>query len=180
MGLTIPLLENDGRALQTMIHDQIASTMYAAGEDQQNFICLNPNAEMSGEDESICSAYGWLKPILVKTDDAPIDVFVYPKSTGQPEAKQVAGSFQNSDQGFSSILGRVQGKLYIGNTAAGGEGDQIDLDSNGEADIRFSQTCQFILQLQKGKVKKVETNRDVTMIYKNQEINLRAYQPTDV
>src|SRR5262245_66579521 len=87
--------------------------------------------------------------------------FIYPRGAGDSNAEIVRRSFKLSPNGFSSILGRVTGNLYVGRAAAGGEGDSIDLNGDGKADVAFSEPCGFILSLDKGRVIVAEADRDV-------------------
>jgi len=89
----------------------------------------------------------------------------------------VKESFQLQNEGFSSILGSVQGNIYISPTAAGGEGKEIDFNQDGKADVTFNKPCKFILQLENEKVIAVEVDRPVTMQMDNGLFSLEAYQP---
>ncbi|MEX2402026.1 MAG: hypothetical protein WD423_14730 [Rhodothermales bacterium] len=178
--LTVPILEDDGRALDVSIGDHIASTRYAPGEDQQNFIGLNADARMLDEAPSIQSSYGWLKPVRYESADRAKEVFVYPRSPDDPSAADVRESFQIDGDDFSSILGRVEGTMYVGRTSAGGEGDRIDLDGDGSADVSFSASCRFVLQLRDGVVTAVESDRAVTMELDGESYQLSAHTPVDL
>ncbi len=175
--LNVPLLVNDGRALATEIANGIASTGYAGQEDRQFFISLNEDAQLIEEQDSLQSTYGWLKPVRFTTERDTNTVFVYPRTTSDPEVKLVKESFQLQHEGFSSILGSVQGNIYISPSAAGGEGKEIDFNQDGKADVTFNKPCKFILQLENDKVIAVEVDRPVTMQMDNGLFSLEAYKP---
>ena len=98
----------------------------------------------------------------VVTADALNRTFVYPAGAGDPSPDSVRRSFQVTSAGFHSLLGRVSGNLYVGRTSAGGVGTEIDLDGDGKPDVRFSRECGFLLQLDRGQVIALETDRAVT------------------
>lgn len=175
--LTIPLLENDGRPLQTEVAGGIARTRYEDGRDEQVFLSLNAEATLTPADEALQSTYGWLRPVRVQTDEPANLVFVYPRSPDDPSAEAVQASFQVTNDGFSSALGRVEGTLYVGRTSAGGEGDAIDLDGDGTADVTFSERCRFVLQLRDGAVTHAEADRPVAMRYDGRTIALDTHTP---
>ena len=182
--LTIPLLEDDGAPLRTSVAGGIARTAYTADGDEQAFLALDPTAVLESGGPSLRSTYGWLRPVRVRpSTPAPgrtIDVFVYPHSPDDPSAETVRSSFRTTDDGFSSILGRVEGNLYIGRTAAGGVGDRIDLDGDGTDDVTFDTACAFVLQLRDGRVIASETDRAATMRYAGRTWRLTSYDPVSV
>ena len=79
--------------------------------------------------------------------------------------------------GFHSLLGRVSGNLYVGRTSAGGVGTEIDLDGDGKPDVRFNRECGFLLQLDRGKVIAIETDRAVTAEVRGRRVPLEAHSP---
>jgi hypothetical protein len=176
-GLTLPLLEDDGRKLQIKIIPSIASTTYPNGPDKQNFICLNSDAKLEESGPAIQSTYGWLKPIRVSSESDTISVFIYPKGPGDPSAEEVKNSFRIEKNGFVSILGKIDNLIYIGRNAAGGMGNVIHLNSDQRADIQFNQICCFMLQLKDNQIKRGEVDRDVTMTYLGNNYHLTAFQP---
>lgn len=178
--LTVPLLENDGRALNVSVSNGIATTGYRTGGDEQSFIALDPDARLVDEAPSIRSTYGWLIPLRYETTASEKRVFVYPRSPDDPPAEAVRDSFLRTGDGFSSLLGRVDGTLYVGRSSAGGEGDAVDLDGDGSSDVTFSQSCRFVLQLDEGTVTNVEVDRRVEMRYGGEEYPLRPYAPVSM
>jgi len=116
----------------------------------------------------------------VETASREILLFVYPRSPEDPAADRVGEGFNVAGEDFSSVLGRVEGTLYVGRTSAGGEGDGLDLDGDGRREVTFSHTCQFILQLAQGKVTAVEADRAVTMQYAGRTLALEAYVPVSL
>ncbi len=176
-GVTWPLLENDGRPLTPTQSAYVASTGYAGSADRQNFLAIAASApEVTGEALER-STYGDLRPVRVVTAESVNRVFVYPSSTGDPAPDFVQASFRVTPDGFRSSLGRVSGKLYAGRTSAGGVGREIDLDGDGKPDVRFNLECGFLLQLDRGKVIAIETDRAVTADVAGRRLTLGAHTP---
>ncbi len=167
-----PLLVDDGSPVETHITEHIASVRYPGSNDEQNFIALAPTPMLT-RDEPVHGSYGLLRPIRSRS---PLTL-VYPRTAGDPEAEAVRLSFRAEAGGFSSILGRVSGNLYIGRTSAGGVGDRIDLDGDGQPDVTFGAQCGFLLQLEDGQVRAIETDREVEARVAGRRILLGAYQP---
>jgi hypothetical protein len=115
--------------------------------------------------------------VRATTKDGPIDVFVFPRNATDPKADAVAASFHLASNGFSSILGRVEGTLYVGRTSAGGVGKTADLDGDGRSDVGFSTPCGFILQLENERVTAVETDQDVTGEIQGRHVECRRFEP---
>ncbi len=176
LGLTVPLLVDDGRPLQHTVEAGIASTQYPAASDQQHFIGLNSDIALNSNDSLIQSTYGKLMSVRYTTQDSTIDVFVYPRSAGDPEATRVKESFNLRDGGFSSVLGTVSGTLYRGRFSAGGLGKSIDLNEDGKDDLLFDRICHFIVQHDQGKAIAVEVDRNISMTYKDKSYDLEAFK----
>jgi hypothetical protein len=169
-GLTWPLLTNDGTGpLVTSVADNLATTRFAAGTDEQSFIALGGAgaATLTAED-TVRSGYGDLQSIrYVASGQAPNSTFVYPRNGDAPTGAAVRDSFMITSDGFKSVLGRVEGNTYVGATSAGGEAASLDIDGDGTADVRFDQTCKFVLQLANGRVTAVEADRAVSFTLGN-------------
>lgn len=176
-GLTVPLLANDGRPLQTQIGGKIASTGYGLNGDTQNFIGLNETMEVGQDGVAIESTYGSLLPIKFSSSNEQTIVFVYPKSQRASEAVKVKESFLLTENGFSSLLGSVEGTLYVGKKMAGGYGQALDVDQDGTAELVLKTSCGFITQLENGRIVKIETDSDVTLSVNNKTFKLKAYEP---
>ena len=179
-GLTIPLVVDDGRALQVERAARRITVRYPpaiepAG-DEQNFLLLD-RAPAVHDGKPIQSAIGWLEPLRVSNDQGPVTVFVYPRSTDDPPAGEVLNSFKLTDDGFRSCLGRVAGKLYQGRTSAGGHDDRLDLDGDGQAELQFAGPCGFLVQLENGKPRAVETDRATTTRIESASISLESFVP---
>ena len=179
-GVTVPLLANDGRPLKTSITNGIATTGYAEEGDTQNFIGLNKDMLVNQDGEGIKSTYGILLPVKFQSQEARQTVFVYPKSGSAPDAQKVKESFLLTEDGFSSLLGKVEGTIYVGEKMAGGFGDSLDIDNDGKAEITLGTQCGFIVQLVNGKIAKVETDTATTATLNGKVIDLKAYEPMDV
>jgi len=179
-GVTLPLLENDGRPLERRLSGNIAAVTFPddlGNGDEQCFIVLNEDAVLSDNEDPIQSTYGWLRPVRATTKDGSIHTFVFPRNATDPQAEAVAESFRLAPNGFSSILGRVEGTLYVGRTSGGGVGRTADLDGDGRADIAFSAPCGFLLQLENGRVTAVETDQDVAGEIQGKHVQLQRFEP---
>jgi hypothetical protein len=179
-GVTLPILENDGAALEVSLSERIVRTAFRAGADQQNFIALDAGATLADE-PPVRSSYGDLRPVRAGSGRAAKAIFIYPRSPGDPAAEKVRDSFRLPDRNggatFSSLLGRVREDLYVGRTAAGGVGQQIDLHGDGKPDVVFSQPCGFVLQLRDGKVIAAEADRAVAITIGGETYRLAAFTP---
>jgi len=103
--------------------------------------------------------------------------FVYPHSAGDPEPEDLHDSFRFSPGGFASAIFRVEGNIYVGRTSAGGIGKRVELGDGKNSAAEFERECGFFLQLRKGKVIAVETDRDVRAIIQGRTVTLKAYTP---
>jgi hypothetical protein len=176
-GVSWPLLENDGTELDHPASRGVRSVKYPGASDQQNFIAMDPAAEMTDE-PLLRSTYGDLRPIRVLATRKEQRTFVYPQGEGDPTAKAVHDSLAITPDGFRSVLARVSGTTYIGRTAAGGYGTEIDLDGDGVPEVTFAKPCGFLLVLRSGKAIMIEADRDVEAGIQGRMISLLRYQPS--
>ncbi len=146
--------------------------------DQQCFLALKSTHRLDASTAPMRSAYGDLRPIQVTdSEDGTVETFVYPRAAGDPSAETVLVSFVRDGANFSSVLGRVNGTLYVGRTSAGGHGDAIDLNGDGRPEVTFDEPCDFVLQLSAGKVTAMETDRAVVARIEERSIQLGSYAP---
>jgi hypothetical protein len=171
--MTWPVLENDGAPLERSSGDGIRSVRYPGGSDEQNFIAL-PGTATFAEGPLLRSTFGDLRSVRVSGSPA---TFVYPRSSGDPEAEAVRKSFAIDGRDFSSVLGKVSGTIYTGRTAAGGVGRAVDIDGDGRPDVTFSSECGFVLQLRDGQVVAAEADRNVLATIRGKKLALDRYQP---
>jgi hypothetical protein len=176
-GMTWPLLENDGRPLVVTTRPDIATTAYQSAGDEENFIALNDHANLDSSGHPLRSSYGDLLPVTVTAPDDINRTFVYPRKAAAPSAQDVRQSFRLAATGFQSVLGRVEGNVYIGRTVAGGEAKSIDLDGDGRPDVIFSVPCSFLLQISRGKVIAAEVDREVQATIQGLSFRLLPYSP---
>jgi len=177
-GWTVPLLVDDGRLLEPSVGAHLAGVRDPVSGDEQKFLFLDDQPIVRDDEDKVRSSYGWLRAVRVEAEGKkPIRLFVYPRNQDDPTAAEVQRSFQVYPDGFSSMLGRVDGKLYVGRTSAGGFSDRIDLDSNGAADVSFDQPCGFIVQLADGQPVAIETDRAVDATIQGESIRLRGFEP---
>jgi hypothetical protein len=179
-GLTVPLLENDGRELNTEITKNIAHTGFSKSGDRQYFIGLNENIRTDTSAASIQSTYGWLKPVRFETKDPSLDLMVYPKSPPGMSAMKISKGFKWHSDGFSTPLASVTGNQYRGKNAAGGEGVEMDLDGDGKSDVFFDKKCLFMFQLKDNTIFRVESDRKVSMKYLGKKYQLSANVPLTI
>ncbi len=179
-GLTLPVLVDDGRPLRVERTENTVSVSYPleneTSGDQQNFLVLNAEPRLESG-EAIRSAVGWLEPVRVTSSDSALQLFVYPRAAGDPPAEEVRASFRLREDGFDSCLGTVIGDLYQGRTSAGGRGDRLDLDGDGQPELTFEQTCGFVLQLADGTPIALEVDHAGTAHYDGGELKLKAFEP---
>ncbi|MFO1488948.1 MAG: hypothetical protein U1F65_10770 [Verrucomicrobiota bacterium] len=160
------------------VHPAVAA---APEPDQQNFLALKSTHHLSATNNLVRGGYGDFLPVRVTdAQGGTVETFVYPRNAGDPSAESVQDSFKRSGEDFSSVLGRVQGKTYVGRTAAGGEGNAVDLNGDGRPDVTFSESCAFVLQLDHGRVKAVETDRAVSAQIAGKSWKFDAYQPVSL
>ncbi|HDP35150.1 MAG TPA: hypothetical protein ENN29_08595 [Candidatus Hydrogenedentes bacterium] len=179
-GLALPLLQNDGRELDIAVADGIASVTYpvdVGDGDQQNFIAVDGDGVIEVADAAILSSYGYLLPARQTARGGVARTFIYPRNADEPTAREVRDSFRLTEQGFSSVLGRVEGALYAGRTAAGGYGDRMDVNGDGKDDIILSEPCGFIAQHRQGRITAVETDAAVSADVQGQRITLEIHEP---
>lgn len=169
----VPVLENDGRTLVVRATDRLVTTAYDNNADQQAFLAIAGN--FARGDHALRSTYGDLRPYRVSGP-----VFVYPRDASDPSATDVLASFRLTRNGFESMLARVEGDLYTGRFSAGGVGDRIDLDRDGQPDFTFSERCGFLIQLRDGRPVAIETDRSVEARYKGGALKLAAFNPAVV
>ncbi|WP_241684837.1 hypothetical protein [Cyclobacterium xiamenense] len=179
-GLTVPLLENDGRPLSTQITNEMAHTGYTDQGDRQYFIALNEQVRIDTGATAIQSTYGWLQPVRFETSEPSTDLLVYPRKSGELEATALRRGFRWTGGGFETPLASVGASHYIGEKLAGGEGKSLDLDGDGESEVVFDKSCLFVLQMENGLVQAVETDREVDLEYRGKTYKLSAYQPLQI
>jgi hypothetical protein len=179
-GVTVPLLSEDGRPLQTEVGNGMASTGYPDGGDTQNFIGLNQDVKVSQDGAGIKSTYGTLLPVKFQSTESQKAVFIYPKSMKDASPEKVKESFVLTDHGFSSLLGKVEGTIYIGNKTAGGFGNALDMNEDGTPELTFNVPCGFIIQHVNGKISAVETDTEVTLSLHGNPVHLNAYEPLEI
>ncbi len=186
-GVTWPVLASDGTPTVTTITSDSATARMADGTDELAYLAVHdtaaPGASVAANefpsDAAVRGAYGDLLPVRATAAAGQANrTFVYPRNASDPTAAAVGESFEVTEAGFASALGRVEGDIYVGRTSAGGVGTGVDIDADGRQDVTFSESCGFVLQLDaRGRVTAVETDRPVTATIGNRSLTLAAYAP---
>lgn len=180
-GMTWPLLTFDGTAhLNANITSKIASVSYPGQTDQQNFIALHSSPTITSTDVTRRSSYGDLLPVRMVSGTGSNVTFIYPRGSTDASAEAVGQSFSRSGNDFSTVLGKVKGNTYAGKTSAGGIGTSIDVNNDGKADVTFSVSTGFVIQLDAGKISKIETDRNASAVIQGQTFRLTAYTPISI
>ncbi len=180
-GVTWPILSYDGEStLINTFTSTIASTSFPGKGDEQNFIALNSAPAINTSVPALRSSYGDLKPVRMVSNTDDNVTFIYPRNPSDPGAEAVRKSFNRSGDNFSSLLGKVDGNMYVGRTSAGGISKNLDINNDNADDIIFSDTCGFVLQLLNGKILKVETDKNVTALIYGKNYTLTGYLPVEV
>ena len=78
---------------------------------------------------------------------------------------------------FSSVFGRVNGRLSVGMTCAGGETGAVDIDGDGRADIELDAPSASVAQFREGRVVRIETDRRVRGQVQDRMLELEPYNP---
>ncbi len=175
--VTWPLLIDDGRPLRTHITDRIAETAYPRSTDTESFLAVDADSKLYRNPTPVRSTYGDLLPVRLRTAAGISRTFIYPHDASQPAAETVLQSFRVTAHGFQSMLGRVDGEVYVGRTYAGGFASSVDLDNDGRPDLTFDRACGFVLQLRDRVVTAIETDQPVTARLEQRTYKLRAYRP---
>ncbi len=176
-GTVWPMLVNDGHALLWEVTARRATIAYGTKSDAQSFLALDPSGQLLRTESSVRSTYGDLSPIIYSGSDATSRTFIYPHNNDQPSEDEVLTSFKVTPAGFHSALGRVEGDVYIGRTVAGGIARQLGFSAQSSHDVRFSQECGFLLQLNGGRVVAIEVDRPVHATIQGKEYDLNPYTP---
>ncbi len=179
-GVTWPLLIDDGRPLHTRISGRITETSYVPGGDTESFLAIDRDGTLDAGAKPVRSTFGDLLPIRMNTPGGTSHTFVYPHNAGQPDAATVLKSFRLNARGFESVLGRVDGDVYISPTFAGGNGREVDVNGDGTADVRFDRECGFVLQIGDGRVTEIEVDRPVTVRLRGRDYRPSAYVPLSI
>ena len=182
-GVTLPLLEDDGRELVIEVTDRMASTRYPESlstGDEQHFLAVNTEPVLLEEEESVLSTYGWLRPVRLTSEADQLRVFTYPRTSDDLPASDVSSSFTMTESGFSSALGRVEGSLYIGRYAAGGRGRTLQLTDGSSPDVEFDAPCSFIVQHKNGTITAIETDSDVRAHIQGASVSLTAFSKKEL
>jgi hypothetical protein len=179
-GMTYPIMKDDGLHPTTQSissTERLAQVSFTPGGDEQNYMLLNHNGDSLTPGNAIRSTYGNITPVQATTTDGENDTFVYPRNGTDPSAPTVRDSFAVTGDGYDSSIGAVHGTLYVGRTSAGGYGDRIDVNGDGQPDVTLSAKCDFTIQLSGGVITAIETDAPVTATVNGTAYSLAAYTP---
>jgi len=179
-GIVLPVLVDDGRPLSTRFSPSSVRVSYGAQSDEQCYISLNPQSQVSTEDAPLLSSYGWQRPVRMTSPSSVLRLFVYPRNPQSPTADEVQRSLRLTSTGFTSALGTLDGSVYRNRFAAGGSASSADVDGDRETDIDFDQVVGFIVQLENGEPRRIEVDRAVSARVKGRRIQLRAFTPVEL
>jgi hypothetical protein len=178
--VTLPLFESDGSlAVQTSAaaRERMASATLPGGSESQHFILVDAEGLEMTPEPLVRTSYGDVRPVRVKSSGAPLRTFIYPRGDGDPSGEAVRDSFRRTPTGWTSDLGRVEGTLYIGRTAAGGFGTSIRVGLKDLPEVTFSEACGFLLEIEGGALVRAEADRAVRLRVGTRTILLDAYSP---
>lgn len=175
-GVTWPLLENDGRPLRRTISE----TGYVANGDRESFLGISPGSLLDDSAPVLRSTYGDLRPVRLTSQGPETRTYIYPHTADQPAGDKVRRSFKMKTSGFRSELGTVDANVYVGSTIAGGEGKSVKIGGRAQPDVTFSESCGFLLQLDKGRVIAVETDRQVIARIQGSSVTLAPFRPVAI
>ncbi|MEZ5354336.1 MAG: hypothetical protein R2762_16990 [Bryobacteraceae bacterium] len=179
-GVTWPVLESDGTPLRPRYEDRLAGTGYSAGGDEEVFLALDEGARIQHGEPLIRSTYGDLRPVLMTVPGEVSRTFVYPRAPGDPAAADVLASWRFTQDGFTSSAGTLRNDVWIGKTAAGGRGDTLDLDGDGQPELRLSAPRNFVVQLSQRRITAVEVDAGVSAVVGGKSVNLAKYVPMEI
>lgn len=172
-GFTLPLMVDDGKTKMTVrVSNGIASIRNPAG-DEQAFIA---NGEVEEDGDAIRSPAGWLKPVFARASE----VFVYPRGPNDPSADEVRAKMRVEADGFVSPVVRVQERVAVGRTYAGGSARTVDIDGDGKPEIVFSEEVSFTAKTQGGRVVAIETAHDVEATIGGRSFHLKTHEPAAI
>jgi hypothetical protein len=175
--VTWPILQNDGRPLRTAVTKDWAATGYENTSDQEVFISLADSPQIKDDGPALRSSFGDLAPLRVEAATGIDRTFIYPRNPNQPSPDQIKTSLKRTQNGFSSLLGRIAGNLYIGKTVAGGVARSLALPGST---LNFNRTCGFLVVIRNGQAAQIETDREVRLVYNGQSMSLHPHIPTDL
>ncbi len=87
-------------------------------------------------------------------------------------------SLELTEDGFSTVLGKVAGDLYQSKDLTGGRSDRATVGNGTE--VHFSEACRFIIQHKEGAPMIIEADRTVTVETGGKMQKLNAYVPEHV
>lgn len=150
--LSFALLENDGRPLDMRADGELTRTRFADGDDE---LCVIPleGAALRDGGETVRTARGDLRSMLLASESSEVSCFVYPRSPGDPSGSEVAASYARSAAGFATALGAVEERTYLGRFAGGGVAKELTWD--GVA-IVFETATSFVVLREDGLLTAIE------------------------
>lgn len=175
VAMTIPLLQNDGRALETHTKGPILSTKYSDSDEQQHFLILSEGWDVEIEN-TVMSAYGELLPVRVRSAASELLVFVYPEGRGDPDVQTVFDSFSRTPQGWKTVLGEVGERWYRGRFSSGGQGTSIPVFDN-DAPLQLNPSAGILIQRDGDRLLRMESDGETTARLREQSFVLKAHHP---
>jgi len=163
IAVTLPIMVNDGAALQTSVGSTIASTAYVSRKgagDSLNYILLDSRSTLIDLGYVVHGATGDLAPLLARRRGATgMSVFIYPRTASDPTADVVQQTLRRRGMTTTtSALASVIGTTYTGRYSAGGFGQKVDVNRDGVVDLVFGEATSYTVQLDSlGRATSVQT-----------------------
>jgi len=95
---------------------------------------------------------------------------------GEPDGAPLLPPIALTDE-VAALAGAFAVMVALRHRDRTGEGQSIDLDSDGITEAAFDAPCQFILQLRDQKIIAVESDRKVTATIRNRRVSLEPFTP---
>lgn len=89
-GVTLPVLTDDGTALDVTARARYVTTHYPGGTDAQSFYAMDDGGRIETDGDALRSAVGWIQPYLQTSDTGSVTTLIYPQRGGEPAVQDIA------------------------------------------------------------------------------------------
>ncbi len=174
--VTLPLLIDDGKPLTTQIDSSIATTRFEGSSDSLSYIALDAGGAISDPGTRITGATGTYAPLALRNKSGgSISLMVYPAGKNDPSASAVKDSYFSRKGNFKTVLGTVSAGIYVGRYSAGGIGKSADFNSDGVADLVFSDTVTWSARRKLNRIVAVVSDLKTTISCARKSYELSPY-----